>query len=168
MKGRDIVIALLVLALLGGLVYWRQRGNNNNGELKVPEVQSSTEENLEDKFKIEIPDDADKTELEDATGGNSSGIVSTKFENNKLTGSVIADLPVLPEGEFYQVWVEKGEKGSDDYSVTPIGRLASAKGGYVLNLNSSTNYRDTGDKLLITSEKTADNTPEKTVLEGSF
>lgn len=166
MKGRDIVIALLILLLLGGLIYWRQRGNGTE-ELKVPEVQSSVEDSLEDKFKLEVPDDAEKTELKDVSGGNASGLFSTKYENNKLTGSVLADLPTPAAGEYYEVWVEKGDRGSDGYTAISIGRLVSAKGGYMLNLNSTSDYT-ANDKVLITLEKTSDKTPEKTILEGSF
>lgn len=168
MKGRDIVIALVILALLGGFVYLRQRNAPNGDELKVPEAQSSTEQNLEDKFKIQIPDDADKSELKDVSGGNASGMVSTKFENNKLTGSVLADLPAPASGEYYEVWAEKGTSGSSDYSITSLGRLTSAKGGYVLNISAGTDYKNNSDKILITSEKKADMTPETKVLEGDF
>lgn len=165
MTPRTIALALIILAALGGAVYWRQRDSGE--ELKVPEAQTSVEESLEDKFKIEIPDDADKTELKDTGGGNSSGIFTKKFENNRFTSSFIVDLPAPTTGEHYEAWIEKGTKGAADYSIVPAGRLTSGKGGYLLNFNSNTDY-SSYNKVLITREKVADRTPETTVLEGSF
>src|SRR3989344_5249560 len=81
MKRRDIVIGSVILLLLVGVIYWNRR-NRRLEELKVPEtLTKSVEETLEDKFKIEIPEDIDKAELKDVLGGTASGIATRKFEN---------------------------------------------------------------------------------------
>ena len=165
MKRRDIVIAIVVLVVLGALIYWRQK-NPRQEELKVPETLS-VEESLEEKLNIQIPDDGDKADLKDATGGSSSGIFSRKSENGKFVSSFVADLPVPAAGKYYEAWLVKGEKGSEDYSIVSAGRLRSAKGGYLLDFSSNTDYSGY-NKILVTLESKSDSTPEETVLEGSF
>src|SRR3989344_6527669 len=165
MKRRDIVIAVVVLVVLGALIYWRQK-NPRQEELKVPETLS-VEESLEEKLNIQIPDDSDKADLKDATGGSSSGIFSRKSENGKFVSSFVADLPVPAAGKYYEAWLVKGEKGSEDYSIVSAGRLRSAKGGYLLDFNSNTDYSGY-NKILVTLESKSDSSPEETVLEGNF
>ena len=165
MKRRDIVIALVVLIILAGVVYYRQR-NQVQEELKVPETLS-IEESLEDKLNIQIPDDADKADLKDATGGSSSGIFSRKSEEGTFTSSFIADLPQPESGKYYEGWLVKGEEGSEDYSIVSAGRLSAAKGGYLLDFSSRTDYSEY-NKIMVTLESKSDRTPEETVLEGNF
>ena len=165
MKRRDIVIAVVVLVVLGALIYWRQK-NPRQEELKVPETLS-VEESLEEKLNIQIPDDGDKADLKDATGGSSSGIFSRKSENGKFVSSFVADLPMPAAGKYYEAWLVKGEKGSEGYSIVSAGRLRSAKGGYLLDFSSNTDYSGY-NKILVTLESKSDSTPEETVLEGSF
>ncbi len=164
MKTRDIIIGVVVLALLAAFVYYRQ--NNKKETPTVPPVVSN-EKTLEDKFKIQIPDDVDKADLKATEGGNGSGIATRDFKNSKFTSSVLADLPAPATGEFYQAWLVKGDTGSKDYAVVSLGKLQTAKGGYLLDYSSKADYPDY-KKVIVTSEKKLDNTPEKTVLEGSF
>ena len=94
MKTRDIVIGLLILLVVAGLVFLRQK--NASDDMVVPQTLSSeeqTEQNLESKFNIQIPNDVEKAELKDVSGGSSSGIVTHRFENGKFSLSIIADLP---------------------------------------------------------------------------
>ena len=167
MKRRDIVIGVVVLLVVSGIVYWNQR-NRSREELVVPEtVSSSLEEALEEKFKIEIPEDVDKAELKDVSGGTASGIATRKFENSTYTHTIIADLPDLEGGTFYQSWLVKGEEGDNNFSLISTGRPRLGKGGWTLNFESKTDYSDHG-KVLISLENKADNTPEKRILEGNF
>ncbi|KKQ52989.1 hypothetical protein A2865_02115 [Candidatus Woesebacteria bacterium RIFCSPHIGHO2_01_FULL_39_17] len=165
MKRRDIVIGILILAIVGGVIYWRQRSLPSE-EMKVPETLS-LEDTLEEKFKIEIPEDVDKAELKDVSGGSASAIATRKFENNKFTHSILADLPDPESGSFYEGWLVRGEEGSDNFSSFSTGRMRLAKGGFMLEFESSTDYSD-HNKVVITSEKVADKLPEKHILEGSF
>src|SRR5687768_10965514 len=113
MKGRDILLGFGVLALIAGVVYYRQK---NQTVTPVISETPSTEQKLEDKFNIEIPDNADKAELTDVSGGTGSGIVTKVFDAGKFKSSVIADLPEPAAGETYQVWLSKGEEGATDFS----------------------------------------------------
>jgi len=157
MKRRDIVIGLIVLAVLAGIIYLTRR------QEQQPELQTtpSIEERLEESFNLEIPEDVEKAELSDVTGGSSTGIATRKYEEGKFTHAVLADLPEPAEGKFYEGWLVKGEE------VVSTGRLRVAKGGYLLEFESSTDYSDY-KTVVVSEEEVADATPEKHILEGSF
>lgn len=164
MKSRDIVIGLVILVLLGGVIYFRQR--NKEEELVVPETLSS-EQTFEDKFNIEIPDDVDKAELGQVNDSGGTGLATRKYEDKKFTLSVLVDLPDPEEGSFYQGWLQKGAEGDEDYDLVSTGKLRLAKGGWMLDYTSSTDLSD-HSKVIVSLEKTFDKTIEKKVLEGSF
>src|SRR3989344_1302747 len=100
MNRRDIVIGAVVLLAIAGLIYWRQVSKKVSTQT-VPETLS-VEDKIEDKFKYQIPDDVEKAELKDITGGDASAISTRKFENNKFTSTILADLPDPVPGSFYQ------------------------------------------------------------------
>lgn len=157
MKRNDIVIGIVILALLAGAIYFFRKPQQTVEDLNLP----STEEKIEESFRLEIPDDLPKAELKDVSGGNGSAIATRDFSNNLFTHMVLADLPDAPEGSSYQAWLVKGE------TYMPTGLLRYAKGGYLLEFTSATDYSDY-DKVMVTLEKVIDSTPETTVLEGSF
>jgi hypothetical protein len=155
---RDIVIGLVVLMLLVGIVFWLRR-RTKQPTLKLP--SPSVEEKLEESFKIEIPEDVEKVVLNDIAGSNASGIATRKFENGRFVHAILADLPDLKKGSFYQGWLVKEEE------FVSTGRMRVAKGGYLLEFKSGTDYSDY-KKVVVTREKLLDNTPEEHVLEGNF
>jgi hypothetical protein len=168
MNKKDIVIGVVVLLVLAGVVYARSQSTND--DMKVPEAQTqgtSTEKDIEDKFKMDIPDDAPKAELSSVDEGDGSGIATRKEENGNHVVTILADLPAPASGTFYQGWLVKGEEGSDDYSLISAGRLTSAKGGYLLNYQSKTDYSD-HEKVVISEEKGSSTKISKAILSGSF
>jgi len=165
MNRRDIVIGLLVLAALAGVIYFRSREDTRE-ELTVPQTLS-TEDALEEKFALELPDDVEKTELNDVIGLAASAIATRKFDAGTFTLTVLADLPEPDQGTFYEGWLVRGSEGDSDFNVISIGRLRIAKGGYLLEFQSSIDYSEHSN-VIITQEKVADNVPEKHILEGSF
>ena len=171
MNRRDIVISLLILLGLGGVIYYRQKTRSTE-ELRVPETLSSTEEVLEEKFNVDIPDDVDKAELKDVSGGSASAIATRKFENNRFDQSVIADLPEPEVGSFYQVWLYNGKlgvlnTGAQNPEMISTGKLRMTKAGWVLEYSSSQNLTNF-NQVAVTKEKVDDNNPETQILEGSF
>ena len=165
MKIRDIVIGLLVLLLLAGVIYWRQRSQRPE-EVAVPQTLS-TEDKIEDKFNVQIPENVDKAELKDVSGGNASGLATRKFENEEFELGILADLPAAQTGSFYEGWISKGEEGKEGYEILSLGGLMVAKGGYLLDFKSVTNYSDYS-KVIVSLEKSVGESPDKSVLEGSF
>ena len=164
MNKRDIVIGLVIVAMLVGVVYFRRQ--NESEELVIPQTLS-VEDEIEESFNIDIPEDVDKAELSDVGGGDATAIATRKFENGKYEHNILADLPEIETSEFYQGWLVKGEEGSDGYSVLSTGKLRIAKGGWMLNFESSNDYSDYG-KVIVSREKVNDTTPETHILEGSF
>ncbi len=160
MERRDIVIGVIILALLGAFIYFRQQRIDREEELKVPETLS-VEDIIEESFKIEIPEDVEKAELKDVVGGDSSGIATRKFENGRFAHMVLADLPDPETGSYYEGWLVNGD------SVISTGRMQIAKGGYLLEFSSDTDYSDHSE-VVVTKEKIADKNPEEHILEGSF
>src|SRR3989344_6349062 len=130
MTRRDIVIGLIILVLLGGVIFYRQKQRSSEEEMRVPETLSSVQENIEKKFNLRIPEDMDKAELKDVSGAGSSAIATRKFDNGKFNASILADLPDPAAGSFYQAWLVKSEEGKDD-SFISLGKLELAKGGWM-------------------------------------
>ncbi len=159
MERRDIVIGFIILAALAGFIYFRSRREAPE-ELQVPQTLS-VEDQLEQAFGFDIPEDVDKAELKDVTGGNATGIATRKVDAGKFAHTVLADLPDPESGTFYEGWLVK------DDNVISTGRLRVAKGGYLLEFQSATDYSEYNN-VVITLEKVADSVPEKHILEGSF
>jgi len=165
MNRRDIVIGFVILAALAGFIYFRAKRETPQ-ELTVPQTLS-TEDTLEKKFGLTLPENVDRAELKDLSGGDASGIATRKFENGTFTHTVLADLPDPEAGTFYEGWLVRGKQGDDNFAFISTGRMTLAKGGYILEFTSQTNYSDYSN-VVVTSEKQADTTPETHILEGSF
>ena len=73
----------------------------------------------------------------------------------------MADLPDPQAGKFYEGWLVMGEK------VVSTGKFMIAKGGYLLEYESSTDYSDY-NMVVVTLEQKDDKTPEVHILEGTF
>jgi hypothetical protein len=145
MRLKNIVITFLILIIfvVGVLVIFKKSKNKG---LVVPTATPSIQQKIESKFKgLTIPADAEKVELKDVSGGNGMGLA--------MRGEILADLPILTEGQFYQAWLEK------DGKEVLIGKLEIAKGGWILNYDSS-KYPGY-NKVIITLGTTH-------ILEGSF
>lgn len=163
MNRRDIVIGIVILALVVGAVLWF-RGRTSK-EVMAP--TTSSEEQIEKSFNLTIPEDVDKAELKDVSGGNGSGIATRKFENGSFSHMVLADLPDPAAGMFYEGWLVRGKMGDANFAYISTGRMRVAKGGYLLEFNSSVDYSDYMG-VVVTAEKVNDKMPETHILEGSF
>lgn len=130
MNRRDIVIGVVILAALSAVVYfWRKPTIDE--ELKVPQTLS-VEDAIEDAFNIEIPEDVEKTEMVDISGGDASAIATRKFENGRFELNILADLP----DASYAAEIEK------DGETMSIGSLRIAKGGYLLEYRGNRDLSD--------------------------
>ncbi len=163
---RDIIVAIIIILVLAGLIFLRKKPQPPKEETRVPETLS-LEKEIEERFRLEIPEDVEKAELKDVSGGTSSGIATRKYESGKFTHTILADLPDPEKGSFYEGWLVRGEEGSADYSLVSTGRIRLAKGGYLLEFESATDYSD-HKKVIVTLERVADKNPEKHILEGNF
>lgn len=167
MKRQDIVIGIVILAIVGGFLYTRSQQESSTTVPDTQTTSTTTEKELEDRFKIDLPDGSPKAELTDVEGGDGSGIASYKVEGGSYTLTVLADLSAPDQGASYQGWIVRGNEGEDNYSKVLAGRLTSAKGGYLLSFQSQTDYSD-HKTVIISQEKNSDTVIDSKVLEGSF
>lgn len=163
MNRRDIIIGAIVLVLIVGLVLWVRGRTPKQTSTPTP----SSQEQIEKSFNLTLPEDVEKADLKDVSGGDGSGIATRKYEEGTFTHMVLADLPDQAAGTFYEGWLVRGKMGDANFSFISTGAMSVAKGGYLLEFESKTDYSDyTG--VVITLEKVNDKTPETHILEGSF
>ena len=141
MRTKDIVVGLIVLGVLVGGVLWFRKARIEKQRQMVVETPS-VEEQIKKTFNgLEIPEDVEKAELKDVSGGDGVGIAPRD--------TVLADLPDLKSNETYEVWVERNGKQ------VMLGKMRIAKGGFLYE------GKIDGEKILV-------KLGGKTVLEGSF
>jgi len=154
------IFVIIVLVLLG---IWLWRRGQQSEESMVAESSDQEVTSRADDFLstsgYTLPQDSDRVNLQDVSGGTSTGIV-TRSENSQYT--VLASLPELSTG-WYQAWLTT----SDDQNPVSLGNLAPAKGGLLLESSSSVD-QESYTRLIITKEQTRDNQPETIILEGDF
>ena len=161
MQRRDLVIGAGVLLVIVGIVLFIQ---SRRSELSVPEdssptpSMSETEQSMEDQFKVNIPDNVEKANLQGLGG---SGIATRDVMATPRDVMVLADLPDPETGKFYEAWVSNGT------DTKLLGRLASAKGGYLLDANISSSL-ESYNQVVVSLESVDDNNIEQAVLRGSF
>ena len=157
MNRRDIVIGLVILLIIAAAIYMVRRPKEI--ALEIPE--ETVEEMIEERLRVEIPEDVDKAELRDVMGTTSSGIATRKYETGLFTHEILVDLPDPDGGEFYEGWLVK------EGDVVYTGKFRVAKGGYVLEYSNTKDLSDYNE-VVVTLEKKDDKLPETHVLEGNF
>ncbi len=163
MRTREIVIGLVILAVVAGAIVWIRRARTTPAPLPTPSI----EEKIEKTFNLEIPEDVDRADLNDVTGGNGSGIATRKYTAGRFSHTLLADLPDPESGTFYEGWLVRGKEGDANFAFISTGRMRVAKGGYLLEFTSSTDY-SAYNGVVVTLERVDDRKPETHILEGSF
>lgn len=124
MNTRKFVAILIVLVVVVILFLVLFPKFNKKPVVILPNATPGVEDQLKKKLNgLVIPDDAEKIDLRNTSGGEGMGI-ATKTE-------VIADLPDLSSGQVYQVLLGNGAK------TVLLGNMRQAKGGYILEYNLS-------------------------------
>ncbi len=145
-KNRDVVIGLSVLVVLITAAFLIKNSLNKKA-LIVAMPTPSIEQKLEKNFPgLTIPDDVEKVELKDVSGGEAFG-VATKSE-------ILANLPDLQNGQVYKGWLENSEG-----KTVLLGNFRVAKAGWILEYKAS-DYPGY-NKIIVTLG-------DKHLLEGSF
>jgi hypothetical protein len=164
MDRKTIVLGLIVFVAIAGVVILLKRPKTSN---PLPSPTPNITEKIENGFNYQIPEDAERIELKDVSGGEGSGLATRKFENGKFNHVILADLADPAAGSFYEGWLVRGKQGDSNYSVVLTGKLRVAKGGYLLEFESDKDYSDY-KQVIVTLEKVDDKNPETHILEGSF
>ena len=116
------IFVVLIIAVAAFLILSPRFGKKPPETISTP--SPSVEEQLEQKLKgLVIPDDTDKTELKNVSGGEGMGIATST--------EVVADLPGLTAGQTYQVLLGNGTK------TVLLGTMIQAKGGWMLSYDLS-------------------------------
>ena len=118
---------------------------------------------LAKRFGVVLPDNLERTELKDVTGGTGRGVATRSYVDGKFEGTILAELPEHQLGEWYEGWWIRGEP----FSSIHAGRLRAAKGGFLLEFTQGVDLRD-HPKVVVTLERRDDRKPEIHVLEGEF
>lgn len=153
MGRKEIFIGLFVILVIIGIVFGIKKAKEAKVKpLNIP-IPTVTQE-LESKFKLTIPDDVEKINLQATFGFEGASVATRKFASGVFSQMIIADLPA-PESGNYQAWLIK-----DDNTKISTGTLRLAKGGYLLEFTSNTDYSD--------YKKVEVKLGENVVLLGSF
>lgn len=152
MKALWIVILIIVL-IIAVFVFF----NREEQEVLAP-TETPNPETAETVRK--------QGELKDVSGGSSSGLAQTLFENGKFTHSVVALMPDSPADKFYEGWLVNRESGQviDFFST---GHLIKEGGSYILQFEDDKDYPE-HDSVIITLEEMDDKKPEKHILDGDL
>lgn len=164
MNRRNLIIGIIILAIVAAVIYFTRKSAPQT-LIESPQP-TSTSQNIEDKFKVSIPSSAERITLSDDTGGNATGIAARDFSNDTFTLTVLADLPDLDSGSFYQAWIVKGADLENSPKLS-LGRLSLKKGGYVIDFSVNKDYSDY-NLVVVSKETAADSTIEMPILQGSF
>ena len=158
-RKKDVIVGLILIAfLLGGFYLYKTLKNPKALPTPTPSANMTEIQGL---FNYVIPEDLESIELKDVSGSNARGLATRKFEDGLYSHTVLADLPDPETGEFYEGWLTM------DTKFISTGKLTVAKGGFLLEFSSTTDYSEY-DGVVITKEKLNDGTPEMHILEGSF
>lgn len=160
---RDIIIGVIVLAVIAALVLYLRRPKTLPTTFSIP-TPSSVQKNIEKTFNVQIPENVEKAEL---TGESGMGIATREFANGKYVYTILVNLDEPSSGNFYAGWLVRGKAGDSNYSVVSLGKLRVAKGGWLVDFESSVNYSDYKN-VLVTLEKSLMGKPGKEILTGSF
>lgn len=162
MNRSDIVLGGVILVILfAGFLLLRNQDPVDPAVVPTPTPSQSIESKIESTFNVAIPDDIEKAELQDVSGGDASAVATRKFENNIFEFSILADLPDPQSGSFYSAWLGN----NNDYHY--LGRLSIAKGGYSLEYTVDHDHSEFNQ--VIVSQESADvSVPTKRVLQGDF
>lgn len=150
MGKKEILVGLFVILVIVGIVFGVKKAKTSKVQPLVIPTPAVTQE-LENKFKLTIPDNVEKINLQAESGFEGVGVATRNFENGTFSQMIIADLPEPASGN-YQAWLIK-----DDNTKISTGILKLAKGGYLLEFSSNNNYSDykkvevrLGDKVVLT------------------
>lgn len=173
-----ILVLLAALLLLGGGYYFQQMGSETNettdkmmkgGDKHLMEDGEDidledTEMEITNSMKMMVGDENTLSgELEDVSGGTSSGTAYVLRKDDSLFHFVEAQMPKPAEGSVYEGWLVNRSNGVKFFSTGIMEETVD--GVYTLTYES----KDTSEGynfVVITEETVVDETPEVHIIEG--
>lgn len=169
---RIILIIIILTLAIGGYFLWISKSKNfpdaniiipveNGQEESDMEIADSTEISVKE---IILRDSSAKIgELQDVSGGNSSGKAYLLRGEKMLYHYVEANLPDPQEGNDYEGWLVKKTPSLDFFSTGLMEK--GPDGSYTLSYASG-KLSEGFDSVVITEETIIDEIPEKHIIEG--
>ena len=170
MQKQRIFGAIVVILVALGL-YMFFKGDTledeiDRGESERIRVEDVTRE-LTSQLGVSVSENVERIALEDVQGETATGLATKDYADSEYKHSVLAALPDLESGTYYNGWLVRGEEGEVDYSVVNSGKLRQSKGGYLLEYSSNKDLSDY-TTVWVTLETKDDDNPETRVLESEF
>ena len=164
--GRQLLIwgglLFILLFILWGYKqnWWR---NDQMTETNDRQIEYSKQE-IDDKLN-EIAYWGYRIFLADVSGGSAKGETAYRFMNDKYEQIIVAELPDLESGYYYEGWLIR----PNPESYLSLGKLfKNVDGRYTLTINDTRNYSDFY-KVSVTREPNDGNPePAEYILSGSF
>lgn len=163
-----LIIAIVLMLAVGGFILW-QLQDAGDEEVATTETQAPIESEPINETSMPAEEQVERTrvataELTAVNGYIASGSAERWSADMLYMHEVIAELPELPAGKFYEGWLV-GE------TVVSTGRLENELPGEWSLVYSSEEDLFNHNQIVITEETEAnglDGIPEIHVLEGSF
>lgn len=166
-KQQWLSIAAVVLVVIGlGVFLYRQSRVETEvvtEETQEQRVSKRADEVLE-RFKAQVPEDATRIDLKDVSGGEGAGVVTRRVEAAGEQVSIMVGLPDLETGEAYVAYLASD---AQEPELLKLGQLRQAKGGFLLDTVVKQSL-DTYSKVRIIKEFTGSDNSEQVVLEGDL
>ena len=169
-----LLILILIAVLI--IVIFIFTGRKESEEGVMSETQKTASPLVEKSPVVAMETIRKQGELKDVLGGDGSAMAQVLFsasggsaaggEDGKFTHSVIALIPDLPSGQFYEGWLVKKE-GGQVVNFFSTGKMTKEGGAYILNFEDTKDYPEHND-VVITLEEVDDKKPEKHILEGTL
>lgn len=157
---KQIILAVILLGIIGGVVYWR--GQQNKTKVEVPPVGDNLSA---DQFKALLS--ATPTVI----ASEPQAIFKTDAGTIEIRSRVVDDVtyyqltaqfPKLDEGD-YAVWIEN-EKAGDLIS---LGKFSEEKGGLFIEFQTKGQVKGY-DTFMVTHELRDDSKPEQVIFRGKL
>jgi hypothetical protein len=163
-------IGAVVLVILGlGFFLYRQSRQADTGQVEVisqeDQEADARGQEVADRLNVNIPENAERATLRNVADADGAGIATRVLEDEGDDEvSVLVALPDPQAGEFYAAYLVSG---NEEDAPIYLGRLTQAKGGFMVEFNSSEEIGGYS-MVRVTRESVDDEQPEEVLLEGEF
>lgn len=168
-KQNWLTVAAVVIVIGGlGLFLYRQSQQVTQEEPEVNQEQVQADQRadqLVDELDLEIPENAQRLNLRDVTGGSGAGVVTRQTDDasEEVDQALLVALPDPEPDTFYEAYAVSAED-----ETLYLGKLSSVKGGWRLDYQLNPEEAERYSIIRITQETSDDQVPETVILEGEF
>lgn len=157
------LVPVIVVALLAiGVAWYFLFFNNQPTDQVVPNSVSNT---MPAEGELPIDPNTKEINLNDVTGGNSTGVATILRRDGTVFHTVTATMPALEGNNVYEGWLVR--KSPFAFISTGVMTQEQENEFSLVYENLETDLLNY-DQVVITLETVVDETPEEHIIEGSF